>query len=1452
MNNTTQSFSGNKTFTGNVVVQGTTTLSLLGAGIVSANGSGLLSSGTIDRNSATYFTGTLSVANGGTGQNTFASNGVLYGNGTGGLLVATSSTTGQLLLTNASGVPTFTTLSGDVTISNTGVTTIGANKVTNGDLANSSLTVATAANSGLQGGGSISLGGTANLSVNFGSGANQVAAGSTTFNCTSGTGNLTGGGGTITIGSGGTCGTVNTIPSPTFTNLTTTGTVANQLGSDYATTGSSNDVNFSGASTIRLTGSSAQTITGISGGINGQRLTLINAGSTTATISNNNSGSLVANRITTGTGADVSLPVGNAVSLVYDSTASLWRVVGSSSAPSGVTTVGTIDGNGTSSNGSSISGNTIYLQSASASVPGLVNNTTQSFSGNKTFNGDLTLAGSGTGLSVSNSATIGTGLSVVSGGANITGNTSISGTTISNTVTNTTSSSITNTVTGVITETKNSLGDVIQNASSQNVLQIDTLNGNINVGSVQASTLTPPSGGSTIGTFAATTSLGTSCGSAVYGASSVAYRGFIYVLGGSTSGTSAVNTVCYATLDPSTGVVGTWTTTNNLPSQLYNATAVVHNGYVYVIGGANGTSDQTAIYSAPINLNGTLGTWTTAANSLPIALEQMASAINHDFVYVLGGSSNGANKTTVYYAPLFSNGTIGTWATTTALTANSGNTTDINSFVNNGYIYDIEGGNSTACTASSTANIYFASMNSNGTIGAWTSTNASYYAKWGSDTVTWGGYIYNFGGTSTAGGSCGAASVTQQSTQINSDGTVNTPWAPTTNPYPAYLATSVAYNNYVYRIGGSTSSTAPSTGLSTVQFASINGNQGTGTGNGNVNFTVNGNALVQTANGNSSTAFQVQNALSVNVLGVDTTSSNVSVTGQFSVTGGVNISGISTPAAPSVSSSGTNNGSFYSYEVSAVNAYGNYTSASGAGTTPSGASTLTTSNFSVITWAGVPGAAKYYIYRVLNGGSLGYIAAVSANNNSNSYSFNDTGLTATFTNGAVSSGVPAPATDTSGQLSATGTALFQNATNSTTAFEIQNHAGNSNLLIADTTDSRIGIGTATPGNLLSVNSLGAASSTAQVAISTGGTGNIGLLVQGANSQTANIIDIQTYNGSTATSVLSVNGSGRLNVGASGDSSTVPGSGTLFQNNSDSTNAFEIQNHAGNSNLLIADTTNSKIGIGLAPASGGASLQVSGVINASGSLSIGGVTVCTSTGCTGPGTGGSPSYIQNNSSGTAQTANFFIQSAGTTNVAATIESAGGSTVDILDILMPYGSGTKVASFDKNGSLTLANTSTTAFQIQNSSGTSLFVADTSNLTITINGILSQGANGTQGTLVLNDSVIKSTQTNALTAGSNVSFSAACGTPTGVTLWSGSTNSAGSVYFTPSASSANCTVTITFAKPFFASAPKSAIVVPATQRSAIAAPFVSSVSTTSITVGFGATPNTTANGIYWWIVE
>ncbi len=91
-------------------------------------------------------------------------------------------------------------------------------------------------------------------------------------------------------------------------------------------------------------------------------------------------------------------------------------------AGSGVTTVGNFDSQSPSLRGAVISGTSIFFQSADITNPGLVNAgpLLQTFAGPKQFNGDVTLNGAGTGLSVTNSATIGTGLTVTNGGATIT------------------------------------------------------------------------------------------------------------------------------------------------------------------------------------------------------------------------------------------------------------------------------------------------------------------------------------------------------------------------------------------------------------------------------------------------------------------------------------------------------------------------------------------------------------------------------------------------------------------------------------------------------------------------------------------------------------------------------------------------------------------------------------------------------------------------------------------------------------------------------------------------------------------------------------------------------------------------------------------------------------------------------------------------------------------------
>lgn len=97
---------------------------------------------------------------------------------------------------------------------------------------------------------------------------------------------------------------------------------------------------------------------------------------------------------------------------------------------------------------------------------------------------------------------------------------------------------------------------------------------------------------------------------------------------------------------------------------------------------------------------------------------------------------------------------------------------------------------------------------------------------------------------------------------------------------------------------------------------------------------------------------------------------------------------------------------------------------------------------------------------------------------------------------------------------------------------------------------------------------------------------------------------------------------------------------LFRSATNSLTAFQIQNAAGNDNLLVADTINTRVGIGLSPQY---TLDVNGDINiaAGQSFRVGGTPICNSSGCA-P-SSGSNSYVQlqGNTPGSAQSGNLNV-------------------------------------------------------------------------------------------------------------------------------------------------------------------------------------------------------------------
>ena len=263
-------------------------------------------------------------------------------------------------------------------------------------------------------------------------------------------------------------------------------------------------------------------------------------------------------------------------------------------------------------------------------------------------------------------------------------------------------------------------------------------------------------------------------------------------------------------------LLDTWTPSPNpFPTGISYATSVVNNNYVYVIGGQSYGSVTDTVYYAYLNPNGSVDTW-NPTTPLPTSIFGMASIVNNNFVYVFGGYTGSMSTNTVYYAPLNPDGSVGSWIPTTALTES---TCFEGAVVNNGYVYVIGGFNG----STSINTVYYAQLNPDGSVGSWIQTTSILNYINSATSIVNNNYVYVIGG----GVDYATKLDTVYYAHLNpDDGSVGSWFTTTILPIPILSAASIVNNDYVYVIGGSTNPD-PDTGISkldTVYYAQLNTN----------------------------------------------------------------------------------------------------------------------------------------------------------------------------------------------------------------------------------------------------------------------------------------------------------------------------------------------------------------------------------------------------------------------------------------------------------------------------------------------------------------------------------------------------------------------------------------------------------------------------------------------------
>ena len=295
------------------------------------------------------------------------------------------------------------------------------------------------------------------------------------------------------------------------------------------------------------------------------------------------------------------------------------------------------------------------------------------------------------------------------------------------------------------------------------------------------------------GTLGAFTTVGAALSTARMSASSIVVRDQLYVIGGFSSASSVFDSIEVAPVmtDSSLGAF-TVVSTRLLRARADFATALV-GGYLYVIGGSDGTTAIASIERAPIAADGTLGAFEDAGSLVTARSGHVAAVLGNSLYVFAGADAAGQELALVERAAINLDGSVGAFemlaSQLTAARARPALAVYGNS------VYIIGGRTSGGARSDVDTSVFDTSGELAGFAQARTSNLVT--ARYGHSVVVIGNYVYAIGGTVT-----GQPLLTVEHASINANGRV-APFAEYMRNGPTVsTAPTVVIGNYVYAVGG--------------------------------------------------------------------------------------------------------------------------------------------------------------------------------------------------------------------------------------------------------------------------------------------------------------------------------------------------------------------------------------------------------------------------------------------------------------------------------------------------------------------------------------------------------------------------------------------------------------------------------------------------------------------------